>query len=85
MNPKRAFKRKEVINEMLVNIEAERARNQMTQEGLSERLGITPKTYRGWVNEETDIPSSALIKLAKLFKTDIDYLLEGDAMSRITA
>lgn len=68
---------------MLLNIEAERARNQLTQERLAERLGITPKTYRTWISEEGDIPSSALIKLSKLFKVDVDYLLEGEMKNRI--
>lgn len=63
---------------MLNNIEAERARNQMTQEAIADNLGITTKTYRAWIKEETDVPSSALIKLSLLFGVDIDYLLEGD-------
>lgn len=66
---------------MLLNIEAERARNQMTQQELSQKLGTTPKTYRGWISEEIDIPSSALIKMSKIFSTDIDYLLEGEKMN----
>lgn len=60
---------------MLVNIEAERARKQMTKEEISNILGISPRTYYNWVTEEKDIPSSALVKMSKLFKTSIDYLL----------
>lgn len=62
---------------MLSNIEAERARKGLTKDNLASSLGVTRTTYRNWVNEETDIPSSALLKMSKLFGTDIDYLLEG--------
>ncbi|WP_028042037.1 helix-turn-helix domain-containing protein [Candidatus Stoquefichus massiliensis] len=62
---------------MLNNIEAERVRKRLSQDELAKKMGISLKTYYNWINEETDIPSSALIKFAKLFKTDIDYLLEN--------
>lgn len=61
---------------MRLNIEAERVRNGMTKERLAEALGISLKTYYNWVNGETDIPGSALLKMAKLFKVSIEYLLE---------
>ena len=62
---------------MLSNIEAERARKGLTKDNLAASLGVTRTTYRKWVNEETDVPRSALLKMSKLFETDIDYLLEG--------
>lgn len=62
---------------MLSSIEAERVRNGFSKEALSKKLGISTKTYYNWVNEETDVPSSALIEMSKLFQTDIDYLLKG--------
>lgn len=62
---------------MLNNIEAERVRNRLTKEELAKWLGVSPKTYYNWVNEETDVPSSALLKMSRMFKTNIDYLLEG--------
>lgn len=68
---------------MLNNIEAERARNRMTKESLANQLGVSAKTYYNWINEDTDIPSSALIEMSKIFGTKIDYLLEG-AKERIT-
>lgn len=61
---------------MLSNIEAERVRKRMTKEGLAKELGVSAKTYYNWINEETDVPSSALIKMSKLFGVDIDYLLK---------
>ena len=67
---------------MLKNIEAERARNRMTKEELAKRLDIAPRTYYSWVNEETDVPSSALIKMSNLFGVTIDYLLDGCSGSK---
>lgn len=62
---------------MLNSIEAERVRNRLTKEELSKKLGISVKTYYNWINEETDVPSTALLRMAQMFGTDIDYLLEG--------
>lgn len=62
---------------MLSSIEAERVRNRLTKEELATRLGISTKTYYNWIKEETDIPGSALLKMSKMFGTDIDYLMEG--------
>lgn len=62
---------------MLTSIEAERVRKDLTKEELAKKLGISVKTYYNWVNEETDVPSSALLRMSKMFGTDIDYLLIG--------
>lgn len=35
------------------------------------------KTYYNWINEETDMPISFLIKMKLMFRTTADYLLEG--------
>ena len=59
------------------NIEAERVRNGLTKEALANKLGVSLKTYYNCVNKEMDIPSSALIQMSIMFKTDIDYLLKG--------
>ena len=62
---------------MLNNIEAERARKGWSKKEISKILGISIKTYYNWISEETDIPSTALIRMSKMFGTDIEYLLEG--------
>ena len=62
---------------MLRNIEAERVRNGYTKEEMASRLGVSIKTYYNWINGETDVPSSALMKMSGMFKTSTDYLLEG--------
>ena len=65
------------IEEMLSSIEAERVRNRLTKEDLAKELGVSTKTYYNWINEETDVPSSALLKMSKVFDVGIDYLLAG--------
>ena len=62
---------------MLRSIEAERARNGLTKEELAKKLGISIKTYYNWINEETDMPVSALIMMSKMFGKNVDYLIEG--------
>lgn len=62
---------------MLNNIEAERARKGMSKESLAKELNISVKTYYNWVYEMTEVPSSALIRMSKLFGVAIDYLLDG--------
>lgn len=60
---------------MNVNIEAERARKQLTKEALSSTLGITSKTYMKYIRGETPIPSDTLLDMANLFQCSTDYLL----------
>lgn len=62
---------------MLVNIEAERVRKQLTKEKLASKLGISVKTYYNWINEDVDIPSKKLSYMSRIFGTTMDYLLEG--------
>ncbi len=62
---------------MLSSIEAERVRKGWTKEELAKKLGISIKTYYNWINEETDVPSTALVRMARMFGTDVDYLLVG--------
>lgn len=62
---------------MLNNIEAERARNRLTQKQVAEKLGVSMRTYCNWIKEETDIPGVALIKLSRMFGADVSYLMQG--------
>lgn len=62
---------------MRMNIEAERARAGMTKNELSEKLGISQKTYVKYVNG-SPISSDVLEKMAELFNCSIDYLLGID-------
>lgn len=56
------------------NIEAERARQGMNADDLARRLGVSRKTLYNWT-EKGNIPSSALIQMADIFRCSIDYLL----------
>lgn len=60
---------------MYPNIEAERVRNRMSKEQLAKELGISLKTYYNWLNGLTAIPSTALIKMSKMFRVEMGYLL----------
>lgn len=57
------------------NIEAERARLNMTREIFAKQLGVTSKTLRSWVNGEAPIPSNKLIQMCNMFNCSTDYLL----------
>lgn len=56
------------------NIEAERARAQLTTEVTAKYLGVTRKTFQMWC-KNGKIPATALIKLSALFGCSTDYLL----------
>lgn len=60
---------------MLINIEAERVRKQLSKEDFSQKLGVSLKTYYNWISESTDIPSTKLLVMAKLFGTTMEYLM----------
>lgn len=59
------------------NIEAERGRMRMTKGDFSSALGITTKTYNGYLNG-ANIPSNILEKLKEITGRSIDYLLGYD-------
>lgn len=56
------------------NIEAERARVQLSQDMLVQRLGVERKTYYNWLSKG-NIPVSVLIQLSDMFDCSTDYLL----------
>lgn len=59
---------------MRVNIEAERGRMQMTKTDMCKALGVTLKTYNGYIRGAT-IPSDILERLRAMTGRSIDYLL----------
>lgn len=67
---------------MNLNIEAERARRQMTKETLSKSLGITTKTYNNYIKGDTPIPSNVLLDMASMFGCTTDYLLGLEKIRR---
>lgn len=60
-----------------VNIEAERGRLQMTKTDMCNALGVTLKTYNGYIRG-TMIPSTVLEQLREMTGHTIDYLLGLD-------
>lgn len=67
---------------MLVNIEAERVRKQITKEEFAKEMGISLKTYYNWINGVTEIPSKTLQKMAKFFGVQMEYLLEESEVEK---
>lgn len=59
---------------MYNNINAERARRNMTVEDLAKEIGISVRTFYAW-QENGNIPASKLIAMADLVDCSIDYLL----------
>ena len=55
-----------------VNIEAERGRLQMTKTDMCQELGVTLKTYNGYIRGAV-IPSDILEQLRKMTGQSIDY------------
>lgn len=60
------------------NIEAERARRGYSKDEFAGLLGVSRKTYYNWI-EKGKIPQSKLEKMANLFGTSTEYLLERPA------
>lgn len=60
---------------MFPNIDAERARNGMSRAKLASQLGVSYSTMKSWMSGRTDIPSSKLVEMSKIFQVSIDYLL----------
>ena len=47
----------------------------MTQTQIAQMLGMSQTGYSKYETGENDIPTQVLIKLARFYKTSIDYLL----------
>ena len=60
---------------MFPNMEAERARHGMTRQDVACHLTVSPRTYLNWMTGKSEIPCSAIVKLARLWGTTTDYLL----------
>jgi transcriptional regulator with XRE-family HTH domain len=47
----------------------------LTQQDLADLLKVSQTTYSRYESGALDIPSTSLIKLARFYKTSVDYLL----------
>lgn len=55
----------------------------MTQKEIAKYLGMSQTGYSKYETGENDIPTAILIRLARFYKTSIDYLLgETDTPTR---
>lgn len=68
---------------MLNNVIAELSRYNMTQQDLAEELGVTRRTVYSWLNEETELPASALRRMALMWNCSTDYLLDFDFRQKL--
>ena len=50
--------------------------NDYTQEGIAKLLNCKQNTYQQYESEKRQIPIEALKKLAILYKTSVDYIIE---------
>ncbi len=57
------------------NIEAERARRGMSKKDVAAAIEVSDQTFKNWMAGKSDIPSSKIVSLAKLFGVSTDYLL----------
>lgn len=57
------------------NIEAERARLDMTQDVICRELKIGKQTFQRFINGDP-IPSDKLMKMSEIFGVSMEYLLE---------
>ena len=64
-------------------IKSERARLNLTQSELGEKLGVDETTIRRWEKGTTQIPSGRATQMSELFQCSIDYLF-GRTNERIS-
>jgi transcriptional regulator with XRE-family HTH domain len=57
------------------NIEAERARLGLSKDEFAKKLGVATKTYYNWLNGVNPIPSDALMEMARMSNSTMDYLM----------
>jgi transcriptional regulator with XRE-family HTH domain len=53
-----------------------REKEELTQKNLAKELGMSQTGYSKYETGENDVPTAILIKLAKRYKTSIDYIME---------
>jgi transcriptional regulator with XRE-family HTH domain len=73
-NARRVSKRGDTLGIVFRNIRAECARNALTIEELSNKLGIERKTFYNW-EDKKDLPVSYLVKMSNIFHVSTDELL----------
>lgn len=52
-----------------------RIENEMTQTEVAKIIGMSQRGYSKYETGESDLPTKALISLAKLYNVSVDYIL----------
>lgn len=60
---------------MISNLRGERCRQDLSQEELAERLGVSSASIRLWESGTTRPSASNLLAMSDLFGCSVDYLL----------
>ncbi|MEY8360012.1 helix-turn-helix transcriptional regulator [Anaerotruncus colihominis] len=63
---------------MFPNIDAERARRGWSLSQFAQELDVSYSTIKNWMQGRTEIPSSKIIEMSKIFSCSTDYLLGLD-------
>lgn len=61
---------------MLSRLRELREDNDLNQTQIAKVLNVSQRTYSSYETGDRTIPYSALMKLAKFYKTSVDYILE---------
>ncbi|MBA8776906.1 helix-turn-helix transcriptional regulator [Staphylococcus schleiferi subsp. coagulans] len=51
-----------------------RVNSNMTQQDVADKLGVTKQSVIRWEKEDVELKGIQLYALAKLFKTEVDYI-----------
>lgn len=61
---------------MISNLRGERCRQDLTQEELADKLGVSPATVRQWEAGTTKPSAANLLAMSDMFGCSVDYLLQ---------
>jgi len=76
--------KKEVRKSLAEILKENRTRCKMTQEFVSETIGVSRQAVSKWENGSADPSTSNLIALANLYKVSAEELLKGATQKRIS-
>ena len=60
---------------MISNLRGERCRQDLSQDELAERLGVSASTIRLWESNASKPSATALLAMSDMFGCSVDYLL----------
>lgn len=54
-----------------------RKKNNISQEGLAEKLGVSRQTVSSWENDKSYPDIASIVKISEIFNISLDELLKG--------